>query len=99
MEMAVQCGGNEKYKKKKRRKRKRKCCTVCKTGISVQEATPSREDKEQSRCSYKFGVTDDMVELNEKLLSCYVDSQGNYWSLIPLNDGPVVTVQKSVVVG
>ena len=134
------------------------CVLDC--GISVQEATPSREDKEQSRCSYKFWETDDMVELNDKLLryvteccskrtnnskhcgrvnkgacastfvsfkpnergqgfssclldisgfpvgyyrikwhSCCIDSQGNYWSLIPLNAGPVVTVQKPMFVG
>lgn len=33
-----------------------------------------------------------------KWQSCYLDSEGNYWSLIPLNAGPIVTVQKSMVV-
>ncbi|KAH7518614.1 hypothetical protein FEM48_Zijuj09G0189900 [Ziziphus jujuba var. spinosa] len=30
--------------------------------------------------------------------SCCIDNEGNYWSLIPLNAGPIVTVQKSMVV-
>lgn len=31
--------------------------------------------------------------------SCCVDSRGSYWSLLPLNTGPVFTVQKPPVVG
>lgn len=30
-------------------------------------------------------------------LSCCIDKQGLYWSLLPLNAGPIFTVQKSSI--
>lgn len=130
------------------------CVLECRT--SFQEATPSGEnEEEQSRRSYKFGETEDMVEMNDRLLryvtecctkgtsnnskhwgrdnkdecastfvsfkvnergqgfssclldvsglpvgyysikwhSCCIEREGHYWSLIPLNAGPVFTVR------
>ncbi|KAE7995896.1 hypothetical protein FH972_000659 [Carpinus fangiana] len=32
-----------------------------------------------------------------KWLSCCLDNQGSYWSLIPLNAGPIVTVRRSPI--
>ena len=33
-----------------------------------------------------------------KWYSCCIDNQGSYWSLLPLNSGPVSTVQQSHIV-
>ncbi|PON72739.1 Coatomer beta subunit [Parasponia andersonii] len=121
--------------------------------VSFQEPTPVPEKKYQSRSSYQAWESDNMVEMNEKLLryvtqqgtkdinnskcgsgntdhqfvntfvcfepnqrgqgfssclldvsrfpvgsyritwiSCCVDNHGNYWSLLPLNAGPIFTI-------
>ena len=129
------------------------CMVYCR--VSFREPRPVQESNEQSRSSFQAWETDDMVEMNEKLLhyvtkcatqnidngrsstrstnnhevassfvccqpnesgqgfasclldvsafppgsyrirwqSCCIDNQGNYWNLLPLNAGPVFTVQ------
>lgn len=89
----------EHAKKTDKCKRGRDYETSSNDGIVYRFVCFELNDRGQGFSSCLLDVSDFPVgSYRIKWHSCCIDDQGSYWSLLPLNAGPVFTIQKTSVV-